>query len=164
MSGWTVVTFRGKENQEYDYSRYDDTCRGHARSDIAATMAEDDRVREFTVGERGHVYAYLACGRYDWDFAEDLMEDYAEMLDDAVVLGANDTTDTGCARYYERPDLGKWYDQYEESQSADGTFVGEFALRVISARHTILARDPFYGKMEWYDDEEVAENGESRLE
>ena len=151
MSGWTILTVRGKESKDYDYSRWDERDRWHAAADIVATMEEDSRVRKWTTWD-GHVYAYLNTGRYDWEFAESLLEDYGEMVDDAVVLGANDTTDTGCARYYPRADLGRWTDQYEETQGHDGYYVGELALSVMNARHGIIARDPFHNTSGRLDD------------
>lgn len=145
MSGWTVVTLRGKEAKDYEYTRDENHDRWDATADITATAEDDDRVRRWTTWN-SHVYLYLNGSRYDWERAEDLFEEYGAMVDDAVVLGANDTTDTGCARYYPRPDLGKWTDQYEESQSLDGYYVGELALCVINSRHGIVARDPFHNE------------------
>ena len=150
MSGWTIVTFRGKESQNYDQCRYNNTDPWKATSDIAATMEEDGRVRNWTIWS-GHVYAYLNCQRYDWEFAEELMCEYESMIDDAVVLGANDTTDIGTAKYYPNPN-GNWTDNYHETQSEDGCFVGEEALCVINARHGIMARDPFHNKSGSLDD------------
>lgn len=150
MSGWTVVTFRGRESQDYEKSRHDDTDPWRATSDIVATMDEDSRVRNWGVW-KGHVYAYLNCERYDWEFAENLLSDYERMVDDAVVLGANDTTDTGEARYYPSPDRG-WTDNYHETQREDGCFVGELALCVINSRHGIMARDPFHNEGGMIDD------------
>lgn len=120
-------------------------------------MEADKRVRSWTAWS-GHVYAYLACSRYNFEFAEGLMEDYGEMLRDAVVLGANDTTDQGTARYYPRPDLGMWTDQFEEY---DHGMVGEEALAVISARHGISARDPFHNNVGRLD-EKYLESGDAR--
>jgi len=73
------------------------------------------------------------------------------MVDDAVVLGANDTSDTGKAVYYESP-RGDYTDMYTETQSEDGVYVGEVALSVISARHGIVARDPFHNTSGRLDD------------
>jgi len=155
MSGWTIITVRGKKATDYDYTRENNHDRFDATSDIVATMDQDDRVRKWT-NWSSHVYAYLNCSRYDFDFAESLFEDYGEMIEDAVVLGANDTTDTGVARYYDRPDLGQYIHEYEESQSEDGCYVGEIALQVVGGRHSIVARDPFHNQCGrndgWYND------------
>lgn len=118
---------------------------------MVATMDEDDRVHSWTVWS-GHVYAYLNCTRYDFEFAEGFMKDYSEMARDAVVLGANDTSDTGIAKYYGRTDLAEATDTYEETQREDGTFVGEMALCVINSRHGIMARDPFHNEAGSIDD------------
>lgn len=144
MSGWTVLTVRGRSADHYEYTRADNSDPWDATADIAATMKEDKRVRKWTTWS-GHVYAYLNSGRYDWDYAEELLDDYAAMVRDAVVLGANDTTDTGTARYYEKPDAPH-KDEYQETQGGDGTYVGEVALAVIGGRHGIVARDPFHNR------------------
>ncbi len=146
MSGWTILTARGFESCEYDRSRYDEHDRYDATSDIVASFEADDRIRKWTTW-KSHVYAYLNACRYNFEFAEELMSDYGDLIDDAVVLGANDTSDTGTARYYERPDLGRWTDEYQETQSEDGTYVGELALSVISVRHGIVAKDPFHNEV-----------------
>ena len=114
-------------------------------------MKEDSRVHRVTTW-KSYVYAYLNCSRYNFEFAEEVMADYGHMIQDAVVLGANDTTDTGCARYYSRPDLGQWDSQYEESQKQDGYYVGEIALAVMTVNHGILARDPFHNNCGLLDD------------
>lgn len=163
MSGWTIITVRGKQNEDYEFTEYDDSGRYEATSDIVATMEADDRVHKWTTW-KSHVYAYLACSRYDFEFAEDLFEDYTELIDDAVVLGANDTTDTGMARYYDRPDLGQYIHEYEESQGQDGYNVGELALMVVGAKNGIICRDPFHNNCDEFGaDERRLENGEAQL-
>lgn len=162
MSGWTVVTLRGKESKDYQYSRYDGCDPAHAVEDICATVEEDSRVFDWTM-DSPHVYAYLSCERYDWEFAEDFLTDYKEMVKDAVVLGANDTTDTGTARYYPVESEIRCTDEYKETQSEDGCYVGDIALAVINSRHTILGRDPFHSWMGEFD-ERYAENGTNKLQ
>lgn len=119
---------------------------------MVATMEEDGRVRRWKT-HSSHVYAYLNCGRYSFDFAEDFMKDYSEMARDAVVLGANDTTDTGRAKYYPNTETAEATDSFQETQHEDGTFVGEIALCVINSRHGILARDPFHNQSGRLDDQ-----------
>lgn len=166
MSGWTILTLRAREGQNYKFSQYDGTDPYDATSDIAQTMEEDDRVRKWTTWS-SHVYAYLATSRYDWEYAEEIIDDYRFMVRDAVVLGANDTTDTGTARYYvtEQMDNGKVFytDEYQETEVEDGTFVGEMALCVINSRHGIMSRDPFHNPSGTIDDAYLS-NGESRSE
>jgi len=159
VSGWTILTVRGREARDYEYTRQDNHDRWDATSDIAATMEVDERVRRWTTWS-GHVGAYLNCSRYDFGFAENLLEEYGEMIDDAVVLGANDTSDQGTARYYPRPDLGMWIDQYEEYDHGD---VGELALAVLTARHGIIARDPWHNTCGRLDDRYL-EKGQERLD
>jgi len=142
MTGWTLVTLRGKKSKEYEYSRWDNNDRIHAVEDIVATVDESDSVRSWTTWE-DHVYALLNGQRYNFSHAEELFERWGEMLDDAVVLGWDDTTDTGTARYYERPDLGRWIMSIVESQSIDGIYKGELALAKITAQYGIVARNPF---------------------
>lgn len=143
MSGWTILTVRGRENRDYDYSRWDDAGRWEATADLAAAFEAISRVRGWKTWN-GHVYGYLNSKRYDFDFAEELLADVEAALDDAVVLGANDTTDTGTARYYPTPEGHT--DMYAETQGEDGYYVGEVALSVINARHGIVARDPFHNQ------------------
>lgn len=143
MSGWTIITLRGKQTKNYKYSEYNNNDPWQATADIAATMEKDERVLKWAVWS-GHVYAYLDCPRYDFKFAEKIMKDYSEMAKDAVVLGANDTTDTGTAKYYRRTNLAEATDVYKETQADDGCFKGEMALSIINSRHNIMARDPFH--------------------
>lgn len=161
MSGWTILSVRGSESRDYSRAKFDESDRYTAVSDIASTMEEDSRVHEWTTW-KDYVYAYLACNRYNFEFAEGLMEDYGEMIDDAVVLGANDTTDTGVARYYYRPDLGLWSHEYEETQKGDGYHVGEVALMVVGAKESFVARDPFHNNCgEYGRDERRLDRGDT---
>lgn len=157
MSSWTVLTVRGREGCDYEFTREDTSDRWVATADIVATMDEDGRVRRWTTWS-GHVYAYLLCDGFA--SAERVLADYSAMVDDAVVLVANDTTDTGATRYYSRPNLGRWTDHYEETQRAGEYYVGELALAVINARHGIVARDPFHNRNGQLD-EEYLEKGKS---
>lgn len=158
MSGWTILTVRGKEAKDYDLTECDYRDRWDATCDIAAKMDTDDRILKWTTWS-SHVYAYLQCARYDFEFAEELLEEYGHMVDDAVVLGANDTSDSGMARYYDNPELGQWSDQFEETEYGN---VGELALCVINARHSIVARDPFHNRSGLLDDRYL-EKGKERL-
>lgn len=154
------MTFRGRTADDYQYTRSDDEHdRGYAASDIVATMDEDDRVRRVTT-QHDNVYALLNCGRYDFEFGRDLLESYREMVEDAVILGSNDTTDTGLAKYYPTPTSGP-FDSYEEYENGP---MGQFALRVMSARHGILARDPFHNNRLGSMDDYHRRNGVDRLE
>lgn len=149
MSSWTILTVRGKYAKNYDYSRDDTSDPYDANADIVATMEEDERVRQWTTWG-GHVYAYVEGG-YDSENSENIIDEYSEMVRDAVVLHANDTTDTGEAMYYPDPTSG-WTDKYKETQSEDGLYVGELALCVINSRHGIVARDPFHNSCGTSDD------------
>lgn len=158
MSGWTILTVRGRPSKDYERAEYESGDRYQATADLTATFEEDSRVRGWTTW-KSHVYAYLECSRYNFEFAELLMEDYSYMIDDAVVLGANDTSDQGTARYYSRPDLKMWTDQYEETEHG---YVGELALSVMNARHNIIARDPWHNNCdEWGRDERYLGRGTS---
>lgn len=141
MSGWTIITVRGKHAADYPYTHHDwEHDRTQATYDITATFEEDRRVRVWDTYSHDHAYALLNCERYDWEFAESLFEDYEDLIDDAVVLGWNDTTDSGCARYYSRPDLGQWAMQYEETDPRKG----ERACAVMHAQYGIYAQNPFH--------------------
>lgn len=162
MSGWTILTVRGRAAETYEHSDSDSTDSWPATADIVATMDKDDRIRRWTVW-KGHVYAYLNMSRYDFDGAESVLADYQDMVEDAVVLGANDTTDIGTARYYPvRNGTGDYTDEYKETQGDDGTYVGEIALSVMNARHGIVARDPFHNNAGRID-EMYLEDGQDQL-
>lgn len=148
MSGWTVVTLRS--DHEYEPAEYDDDP-WPAFTDICATAEADDKVRKWT-SKAPNVFAYLNCKRYDWEFAEALLEDYSNMVRDAVVLGANDTTDTGTARYYTVDDIVRCTDEYKETQADDGLHVGYMALQIIGSRHNIVPRDPWHHHVGLLDD------------
>lgn len=159
MSGWTVVTLRAKHSEDYEYSRWDNQDPAEALEDICATLEQDEHVRAWTT-DCPQAYAYLNCDRYDWDFAEQWLDDYKFMARDAVVLGANDTTDTGTARYYPLNSNVQCTDEYKETQTEDGCYVGKIALQVIGARHGIVPQDPFHdwtGRMDenWLDSGEI---------
>ena len=141
MSSWTVLTVRGRRAEDYERTREDNHDRWDATADIAATMDDDHRVRRFTTW-KGHVYAYLNCESYEDEPVESLLEDYAPMVDDAVVLYANDTTDVGKTSYYPDP-AGGWVDRYRETGERH---VGERALAIMTSRRGIVARDPFHNE------------------
>jgi hypothetical protein len=139
MSSWTVLTVRGREAKDYEYTRQDNTDPWDATADIAATMDEDRRVRRHTMW-KGHVYAYLGSDPFEDEPAEAILEDYAAMVEDAVILHANDTTDQGKASYYPDPE-GGWVDRFCET---DHGYTGQKALMVVSSHRGIIARDPFH--------------------
>lgn len=145
MSGWTTLTLRGKYSRDYPYSEYDEKDPWQAVNDLIVTLQNDSRISE--VGYwKSHVYAYLSTGRYDWETGEQVLLDYEPAIYDAVIIGANDTTDTGKAKYY--PVYDSWHcaadeytDMYSETQKADGTNVGAIAAATMTARHGIVAQE-----------------------
>ena len=143
MSSWTILTLRAKPGTEYEHADYDEPDRWYATADLVATVNDDRRIRAWTTWD-GHVYAYLAADGFG--NAEVILEGYGEMIDDAVVLEANNTVDLGSARYYPNPSTGRWTDHFDEIESDDGTHTGEVALAVMTARHGIIARDPFHNQ------------------
>lgn len=157
MSGWTILTLRAKEGQDYPHSEWENGDRWAATADIVATMDNDDRIREWTTWN-SHVYAYLNCPRYDFEFAERVIRSYSEMVEDAAVLGADDTSDQGTARYYPDPESPTHIRECQEKENGN---VGELALSVINARHGIIARDPFHNNSGLLD-ENYLEDGEGR--
>jgi len=156
MSGWTILTVRAKPCEDYDKAEYNDSDPWQATADIVATMDADERVRRWTTWN-SHVYAYLNCQRYDFEFAESLVAEYSDMVRDYVVLGANDTSDQGEARYYPRPDSDQWTDCYRETAHGN---VGEKALAVINSNHEIQARDPWHNNCGLLD-ERYLEDGDT---
>jgi len=144
MSGWTTLSIRGLYSRDYEYSEYDERDPYQANADLAVTLQNDDRIA--AVGAwKDHVYASLSTGRYDWDTAESVLMDYRNMIYDASVIGANNTTDTGIARYYPVFDYGGndiiSTDTYEERQGIDGCYVGAVAASIMTARHGIIAQE-----------------------
>ena len=158
MSSWIVVTLRGRASKNYAFSRQDNFDPWDAVADIYATAEADSRIRAVTAGND---CVYVRLLNKSVDAAEEILSDYAPMLRDAVVLDANNTTDTGVARYYPGPGREDAYcsDRYAETQSEDGTHVGRLACAVISARHGIIARDPFHEEIGRFD-EDYADGGQ----
>jgi len=138
MSSWIVVTLRGKDAVDYEYSREDYNDPWDATADIAASVDSDPRVRRWETW-KGHVYAYL--NTVELDHAEEFLQEYSEMIKDGVILRANDTSDSGSAYYYDTVD----YCSHEYNERGNG-YVGERALAVISSQHGIMARDPFHNE------------------
>jgi hypothetical protein len=163
MSSWTVVTLRAREGKHYEHSEYDGPDPASAMEDICATLDEDDRVRDWTM-DSPHAYAltYQGLGR-DEDDSKSFLADYEEMVEDAVVLFANDTSDTGSAKYYPVRHSLNCTDEYNEYEMVDGRYVGQIAMAMINADHRILARDPFHSWMGEFDGR-YAEDGTSRLD
>lgn len=147
MSRWTLVTLRGRRNSEYARTTEENSYRGDAANDIAATMDIDTRIREWTAG-RTHIYGYLDCLRGNFSIGETILDEYSVAIDGAVIVTANDTTGTGHARYYPDPadDPTRYTDEHKETEEG---FTGEEACAVISARNCIMARDPFHTQVGW---------------
>lgn len=165
MSGWTILTVRGRPSENYDRAEYNNSDPWSATADICATFEDEGRVHEWTTWN-SHVYALLNCPRYNFKFAENLVDDYSEMVSDFAVLGANDTTDTGTARYYpSAADPHQHADEYKEDQKEDGHHVGQIAMATINTRHKIVTRDPFSWSSEPGTlDDRYAEDGNSLAE
>ena len=152
MSSWIVLTLRGRESRDYAFSRGDTSDRWDAVSDLYATAENDDRIRRATTGHDA-VYAYAKSKTFGT--VEGIIREYAPAVDDAVLLEANDTSDTGAAYYYPHPSRSsepRWTDKYAETQEQDGYHVGHLALAVVSARHGIIARDPFHDPIGRHDE------------
>jgi len=126
---------------------------------------DEGRVSKWTTWN-SHVYALLNCPRYNFEFAENLVDDYSEMIDDFAVLGANDTTDTGRARSYpSATDPHRYTDEYKENQKEGGPHVGQIAMATITIRHKIVVRDPFsWSSKPGPLDDRYAEDGTSFTE
>jgi len=171
MSGWTILTLRGLYSRDYEQAKYNERDPYKANCDLVVSLDNDDRVHE--VGYwNGHVYATLSTERYDWETTTSLLDDAQAMIYDAVVIGANDTTDTGTAKYYPvhdswNGDVDDATDHYEETQSEDGTLVGAMAASVMTARHGIVAQERlrYRGKGNWDNGitDHQRERGEDKL-
>jgi len=165
MSGWTILTVRARPCKDYDRAKYNDYDPWSATADICASFKDDERVLDWTAWNR-HVYALLNCPGHNATFAETLIDDYSEMIDDFAVLNVNDTTYTGTARYYpSAADPHQYVDEYKETQEEGGYCVGQIAMATITARHKIVARDPFsWSSKVGIRDDRYAEDGTSFAE
>lgn len=151
MSGWSTLTVELRDSEEYW-----DECEAHITDDAQDTLhdfAEEQGLQIFSgthmasnydaeTGESNRYLVAVIGGYRDW--AED-----TTVLDQlglyttgrAVVIHANDTSDTGEARLYKHQPMHGWEvkHSYEETQSEDGTHVGMKAASVMHARHGIPA-------------------------
>lgn len=139
MSGWTILTIRPRNDCDYTGHQSDSQFPWYSIADIVASMEADSRIRTWTTWAN-HIYAYVDCGRYQFNYALDLVKDYRKMVRDFVILGANDTTDYGHVKYYTSPSTLEF--EYKEDQGQD--VPGYVAMSKIISKYGILVRDPFH--------------------
>lgn len=158
MSDWMGATFRAAKAEDYDNVDWDSVDRAPAMSDLVATAEADNLVRRWTTWD-DFVYLDFDASATAWTSAENLLEQYAPMVEDAVLHRANNTSMVGEARYYRHPEKARHGAQgvYKESQERDGHYAGLIALGAVSANHGIAARDPFHMQPGGHDEYALAE-------
>lgn len=155
MSEWTLLIAHGRTADNYPFTRHDGNDRWKATADLAATMDDDERIsaweswKDHVCGYVDHIQAFGAARR--------LMDEYSPMIDNAVILTGNDTSNSASVEYYDYPD-GFVTDRYREDY---GEWMGEQLLCKINTQYDIMARDPFHH--ESYDGRRHTQSGNSRL-
>jgi len=146
MSGWTILTVRGEPANRYSGTEKDwEYDRSYANKDLAVTLDNHELVRDTQVrGEEVHLL--LTLDRYDFDGAVAITEEFSEAIDDFGVLGWNDTTDTGAARYYPTAGSKRYTLEFEE----EDPHYGKKASAAVYAHSGLEILDPFHNqKRDW---------------
>lgn len=157
MSSWTLLIAKGRLDREYEYSNYDTTSRWDATVDLAATMDADDRIDEWK-SWYDHVCGYVAHQKNAFGQARSIMQDYSSMIDNAVVLSTDNTSDCSTALYYKDP-MALYCNQFE---SKGYPYSGDRVLNGVNATYDINAKDPFH-TVPGFSDEVRCDTGENRL-
>lgn len=157
MSSWTLLIAKGRRNSEYMYCDYDTTSRWDATADLAATMDADNRIDEWK-SWYDHVCGYVARQKHTFAQAKSIMQDYSSMIDNAVILSTDNTSDCSTALYYEDP-VDSRYDRFEITEQS---YSGDRVLNDINGTYDINAKDPFH-TVPGFADETRCHVGESRL-
>lgn len=146
MTGWSTITFMVKPYEERDeIPGWRDYVDRHGTKWPREQLANElftltDRPRYVTT-RAGVVDGVIArwVDYRDWVADEDVLNEVSNLVTHAVVVQANDTTDTGTARLYQKTDEGFGVtDQYTESQD-EGLHVGEKAASYMHATHGVPA-------------------------
>lgn len=146
MTGWSTITFQTVSYEDTDeMDEWRDYLNRHGtkwpREQLAYELFElSDSPNTVTTrsGVTGGVIARWS-GYRDWELDEAVLEEVSPLVTNAVVVQANDTTDTGAARLYQRTSEGFIQtDEYSETQD-EGLHVGERAASYMHATHGIPA-------------------------
>lgn len=139
MSGWSLISF--------DPIRVEDLPEDLRRDGDGNYRWPSDEIQRICVEEfdawtdRTHS-VYASFGGYrDWGEDGKVLEETKDWWKKAAVVHANDTSDTGTARVYAKKNgtITK-IDEYSESQTEDGTRVGQKAAAYVSFYYDFTAR------------------------
>lgn len=153
MSGWAVLTFDFVDSREWRLRFADDGSENPLNTELAddfeyiekalcRKLINYDNIR--AVGIEAHeVYGYYGYG--SGADCETILRETAEMWNRAVILRANDTSDTGTATLYEQENGEiEATDEYSENQcSCCGGRTGRVAAAYMLAEHHIEALADF---------------------
>lgn len=132
MTGWTTFNFVAVDYDDYnkrgwpDDDLWDYLDTGFSNISLARMSAC-----------AGGIVARVS-GYREWEEDESVLMEVEECIDKAVVIQANDTSDTGQARLYVKEDSEfVERDSYAEDQGRDGVQVGSKAAAYMQFRHDI---------------------------
>lgn len=148
MSGWTTITLELRDSDEYH-----DLNNGARVIEDAQDVVHSKDLQVFTTvpkskhvdtdtGKNHNSLVIVIGGLHDWNENEALLEDLREYSSGrAVVIHANDTSDSGVARYYEYNPANDWevMDAFDEKLEGYVAQVGTKAASVMHTHHDIPA-------------------------
>jgi len=146
MTGWSTITFETKPYEEKeDIQDWRQLVNKHGvklpRELLAHELFTLNNKPRTVTTRNGVVGGVIArwSGYRQWSLNEKVLEAVTPLVTHAVVVRANDTTDTGSARLYQQVD-GEFRctDQYTETQD-EGLHVGEKAASYMHATHGVPA-------------------------
>ena len=140
MTGWTVINLL--KNREYEPEEDEDIL---YYFDNKVQQAVKERVEQADFAWHNNVYLVQIGGYRDWEEDEEIIEAIAKYWDKAVILHANDTGDTGHAKYYEKSESSDIHetgevlqlDEFEEQELIHGRPVGAKAISYMSLMHDV---------------------------
>jgi len=157
MSGWATITLV-KDSDALDEMADGEYADFDALREQMKNLAADRTWYAQVTRNNGHPIMQVG-GYKDWEEYEDLLEEL-EGWKKAVILKANDTGDTGHAKYYE-PAKSSWMgydegetaciDEYEEQELAHGRPVGAKAMAYMILHHDVYAHNSLQRPREFKD-------------
>lgn len=146
MTGWSTITFMTERYEEKDQiPNWRDYVDRHGtkwpREQLANELFTLTDSPRYITTRAGVVSGVIArwVGYRDWPADEAVLDEVTDLVTHAVVVQANDTTDTGQARLYQKTGDGFGVtDQYTETQD-EGLHVGEKAASYMHATHDVPA-------------------------
>jgi len=157
MSGWATITVV-EDTEKLDEMAEGDFAELDAMRTQMKEQAEERDWYATITSNNGHPIAQLG-GYKDWDEYEDFLDEIKGWKK-AVILKANDTGDTGHAKYYERAN-GSWLgydegdlaciDEFEEQELAHGRPVGAKAAAYMILHHGVYTHNSLKRPREFTD-------------